>query len=274
MCAFILYFICMGVSVGGEVTDITTVEVMEGGVLKLDPGLEDLKEDVQIMWTFENGRENTRVAQMHQGRIYTHYDMRFTGRVLLDQKTGILTIMNIRTNESGLYEALSIISTDITGQRYKVHVYAPVSEPAVWSSSSVSVPQSTGTSQETEETCSVFCSVKNDRGVFISWFKGSEMLNRTSNPDLSINLSLSLELHYNDPETYSCTAVNPVNNNSIHLHTKEICPRQEVYLDTCGFTEALVRLVLSGLLGITTAVFLIEHLFFCSTQKITAASVC
>ncbi|XP_026121864.1 SLAM family member 5-like [Carassius auratus] len=271
MCAFILYFICVGVSVDGEVTDIATVEVMEGGVLNLDPGLEDLKEDVQIMWTFESGGENTRVAQMHQGRIYTHYDMRFTGRVLLDQKTGILTIMDIRTNESGLYEALSIISTDITGRKYNVHVYAPVSEPAIWSSSSASVHQSTGTSQETKETCSVFCSVKNDRDVFISWYKGGEILNQSSNPDLSINLSLSLELHYNDPETYSCTAVNPVSNKSIRLHIKEICPRQEVCVDHCGVSEALV---LSGLLGIITVVFLIEYLIFCSAQKTTAASVC
>uniref|UniRef100_A0A8C1K0B9 Ig-like domain-containing protein n=1 Tax=Cyprinus carpio TaxID=7962 RepID=A0A8C1K0B9_CYPCA len=274
MWLFILYLICVEVSVGGEVNDIATVKVMEGGVLNLHPGLEDLKGDVQIMWTFESGRENTRVAQMHQGRIYTHYDMRFTGRVQLDQRTGILTIMDIRTNESGLYEALIVISAGITGRRYKVHVYAPVSEPAISSSSSVSVHQSSGKSQETEETCSLVCSVKNDRDVSISWYKGGVMLNQTSNPDLSINLSLALELHYNDPETYSCTAVNPVNNKTVHLHMNEICPRQEGCLDHCGVTEALVRLVLSGLAGIATVGFLIEHLIFCSAQKRTAASVC
>ncbi len=119
-----VYFTCFHVvSVGGEVNDIETVKVMEGGVLNLHPGLEDLKGDVQIMWTTESGRENIRLAQMYQGEIYTHYDVRFTGRVQLDQKTGILTIMDIRTNESGLYEALIIINTHITGRRYKVDVY-------------------------------------------------------------------------------------------------------------------------------------------------------
>lgn len=114
---------CHIVSVCGEVDDIKTVKLMEGGFLNLDPGLHDLNGDVQILWKFESGRQSTRVAQMHQGKIYTHYDKRLTGRVQLDQETGILTITDIRTNESGLYNALIVINTHISGRRYKVEVY-------------------------------------------------------------------------------------------------------------------------------------------------------
>ncbi|XP_052396178.1 uncharacterized protein LOC127944340 [Carassius gibelio] len=205
---------------------------MERGVLNLQPGVDDLKGDVQILWSFESGRQNTRVAQIHQGKMYTHYNTQFTGRVQLEQTTGILTISDIRTNQSGRC-----------------------------------------TQHETEDFCSVFCSVKNDRDVSISWYKGSEIVNQNSNPDLSINLSLSLDLHYHDSETYRCTAVNPVSNKSVRLHKKEICSPQEDCLDHCGISEALVRLVLSGLVGITAVLFLIEHLMLCSSQRRAAASV-
>ncbi|CAM4675440.1 unnamed protein product [Leuciscus chuanchicus] len=44
-------------------------------------------------------------------------------------------------------------------------------------------------------------------------------------------------------------------------------------LDHCGGTEALIRLVLSGLVGIATVFFLVDHVRICSEKRRAAASV-
>ncbi|ROJ24002.1 hypothetical protein DPX16_23563 [Anabarilius grahami] len=201
--ALVLVFITVQ-QVGGEVGDIKTVKVKEGGFLNLDPGLHDLNRDVQILWTFESPSQSTRVAQIYQGKVYTNYDEKLTGRVKLDRETGILTITDIRTNESGLYKAVTIVNKKITVQKYKVDVYAPVSVPAI---SSVSVHQSTGTSQ------------------------GSQTGNSTTHPQ-----------------------------------TRAFCNNNQDSVESCGEGEVLIRLVLSGLVGIATLVFLVEHIRCCTRR--------
>ncbi|KAF4096292.1 hypothetical protein G5714_022261 [Onychostoma macrolepis] len=274
MWLFIVIFISGKDLVNGGWDEVKTV--MEGDALTLHTGAQQNKDNIETIWFFKSRNLTTRIAHMNNGKSFTHYEKTLADRLQLDQESGSLTICNISTSDSGVYEVSLTIRLDVSERKIKVDVYAPVSVPAIESKSLVIVDQSSGTSkqpQKKKEICSVFCSVRNDRGVFISWYKGGEMLNQTSNPDLNINLSLSLELHYNDPETYSCTAANPVNNKTVRLHMKQICPRQEDCVDYCGVTEAVVRLVLSGLVGIATVVFLVEHLMFCSSQGRAASSV-
>ncbi|XP_039530368.1 uncharacterized protein LOC120481019 [Pimephales promelas] len=197
--------------VGGKVEAIETVKVKEGDFLNLHPGLHDVKGDVQILWTFESDSQSTRVAQMHQGKIYTHYDKRLTGRVQLDRETGILTIADIRTNESGLYKAVIIVNKKVTVNKYEVEVYATVTVPAVRSSA---VTVSTGTS------------------------RGSHASNSATRPN-----------------------------------TNKLFPNHQDPVGSCGETEVLVRLVLSGLVAIATIVFLLDHIRCCTPRRGAQSSV-
>ncbi|KAK7132783.1 hypothetical protein R3I93_019120 [Phoxinus phoxinus] len=236
--ALVLGFISVQ-QVGGEVDDIETVKVKEGGFLNLHPGLHDLNGDVQILWTFESSRQtqSTRVAQMHQGKIYTHYDKRLTGRVQLARETGILTISDIRTNESGLYKAVIIVNKKVTVQKYEVEVYAPVTVPAI--SSADTVHTSTGTSQ------------------------GPHLSNSATHPQTN-------QIYPN----HQGTSQGPhARNSATHPQTNQIYPNQQDSVGSCAEAEVLVRLVLSGLVGIATVVFLVDHIRCCTARRGAQSSV-
>ncbi|XP_067301607.1 signaling lymphocytic activation molecule isoform X1 [Pseudorasbora parva] len=272
MWVFIVFFICVKDLVNGKREEVKTA--MEGDVLTLHTGAQ-LKIDSETMWFFKSGNISTRIAQMNNGKGPIRYEEKLAHRLHLDQDSGSLSIRNISTTDSGVYDVSLTIGLLISEIKFKVNVYTPVSVPAIENNSLV-INQTSGTlkqTREVEEVCLVFCSVRNDRDVSISWYKGDKMVNQISNPDLSVNLSLPLELHYNDPEIYSCTAANPVSNKSVRLHRKETCPRCEGCAERCGVTEAVIRLILSGLLGIATVFFLVEHVRLCSAQRRVADSV-
>ncbi|KAI2650615.1 Natural killer cell receptor 2B4 [Labeo rohita] len=226
---------------------------MEEDSVTLHIGVSAIKRDDQILWRF--GPENSRIAEIYKQNIPT-YDIneRFKDRLEMNNQTGSLTIKNIKIIHSGLYK-LTIISNGGTSDKcFRVTVYAHLPVPNITrdfsqcSSSGLSVSK-----------CSVLCSVVNMRDVSLSWYKGNSLLSSISVSDLSISLSLPLEVEYQDKNTYSCVINNPIRNQTKHLDISELCQPCTDPTYCCGSAEAVIRLVISVVVGMATVAVLVDH---------------
>ncbi|XP_056109165.1 SLAM family member 5-like [Rhinichthys klamathensis goyatoka] len=188
---------------------------MEGDSVTLNSHTQ-IREDDYIMWTF--GAEKALIAKMKKkNQIFSTYDDvpdgRFRDRLKLDDQTGSLTITNTRTEHAGDYHQ-EINGLKITSKTFSVSVYARLPVPVIISDSS---------NCSSASNCSLLCSVLNVSDVTLSWYAGMSVLSSISVCDLSISLSLPLEVEYQDKNTYSCVLNNPISNQTTHLDINTLC---------------------------------------------------
>ncbi|XP_056095303.1 uncharacterized protein LOC130073752 [Rhinichthys klamathensis goyatoka] len=209
---------------------VKTLSVMEGDTVTLQTDVTEIQKADLILWTF--GPDNTRIAQINRqvNKVSLYDDVldgRFRGRLHLDDQTGDITIMNIRTEHSGLYELLHIFGDkDSEPKKFSIIVSARLPVPIISNSHC---------SSSSSSSCSLVCSsVVNVSHVTLSWYAGMSVLSSISVSDLSISLSLPLEVEYQDKNPYSCVLNNPISNQTTHLDINTLC-------HTCSVVESTIE---------------------------------
>ncbi|KAK2907344.1 hypothetical protein Q8A67_006329 [Cirrhinus molitorella] len=211
---FIFFLILCNLSgvFGGDA--VQSESVMEGESVTLQADVNTVKTDDLIQWRFGNNKDIL-IAQINrQSGKRKFYDVKFKGRLQLDDQTGSLTITDTRTTDSGLYEVKNNNNKQILNT-FNLTVYARLSVPVI-SHSSLN-------SSSSEQNCSLLCSAVNVGDVSLSWYKGHSLLSSISASDLSINLSLPLDIECLD-DSYSCVINNPIRNQTTQLNT-QLCKK-------------------------------------------------
>ncbi|XP_041945813.1 uncharacterized protein LOC121707362 isoform X2 [Alosa sapidissima] len=213
-----------------------------GQAVLLQPEIPNLKTNDQFLWRFHSNSRPVKSiivqSQVLKDEVHTEYKGRFKDSLLLDRNTGSLTIRNITTSQSGLYHLQIMGDENVSDWYFNCSVYAPVSTPNITSRRN-SHPNTrittgpmgrslSGSESQSSSSCQVLCSVKNDREVSLSWFRGDAILNQTSSPDANITLSLLLDIdNQEDNVTYRCVSANPVSNYTTQLNIHAVCKNQK-----------------------------------------------
>ncbi|XP_008417302.1 SLAM family member 9-like [Poecilia reticulata] len=209
--------------------------------------------NARVVWTFGVESPNIRIASVKQGKEVKHdYEEKFRARLLLDSLTGALTISQLETSDSGVYQFQSI-SSKILSRDFHLTVYSFLPAPSITVTSSVINSSSAAVTVE--------CSVQNSRELKLSWYRGTERLKQTSSPSLPTELTLSLEVDAPDGDDYSCVAENPVERQTTKLHTKDIQLGNAENSSWCQ-NEATVRLIVSAGIALVLILLLVDHIRF------------
>uniref|UniRef100_A0A8C1R7D8 Ig-like domain-containing protein n=1 Tax=Cyprinus carpio TaxID=7962 RepID=A0A8C1R7D8_CYPCA len=240
---------------------------MEGDSVTLKTNVTEVQQADDIEWKF--GSNNFYIARIKkQQQIFSTFDGpdgRFRDRLKLDNKTGFLTITNIITQHTGLYK-VDISGVKLSSKTFNVSVYARLPVPVISSNSS----QCSSSSSSSQQNCSLVCSVVNVGHVTLSWYKGNSLLSSISVSDLSISLSLPLEVEYQDKNSYSCLINNHISNQTTHLNINQLCSNQTTHLDIsqlCYTSSVSLIVLISAAAAGSLLIVAVRILWICRKQR-------
>ncbi|XP_073717483.1 uncharacterized protein [Misgurnus anguillicaudatus] len=224
---------------------------MEGDSLTLHTDTKLQIHDV-IDWTYQKTLLTKINNAANKTKIHDDVlDGRFRDRLQMNNQSGDLTITNITTQHTGLYEMTISSTQKISSHRFNVTVYARLPVPVITTQNSSSLETS---------SCVLLCSVMNVRDVrdvSLSWYKGNRLLSIISVSDLNNNISLHLKC-LND--SYSCVVNNTISNQTQHVNT-DLCQTCSDCVCCCYGPEAVIRLVVSALVGVATVALLVYDIY-------------
>ncbi|XP_056613884.1 uncharacterized protein LOC130429380 [Triplophysa dalaica] len=208
-------------------TNLTKVDAIEGQSITLPANFTNDQDEV--LWMYEG---NNLIARLTNGSDSYHdcKDGRFKNRLQLDITTGSLTIHIIRKIHSGQFNLkINKFSGDLDCQNYKVTVQPYLPGPIITRNSSQC-------STSNISKCDVMCSEVNVTHASLSWYKENSLISITSVFELnSTDISLCLELEYQDPNNYSCVVNNSFTYRTAQLNISELCKDQQNNLRYLGF---------------------------------------
>ncbi|KAK7136593.1 hypothetical protein R3I93_016816 [Phoxinus phoxinus] len=233
--------------------------VMEGDSGSLNSGLTEMKDDDVIQWRF--GDENTLIAEIYKpADRFTVYedvlDGRFRDRLKLDNQTGSLTVTHTTTEHEGDYKLL--INVEI--KRFRLAVFDEVTSVSVKEGDSVSLNSSLTEVKDgdviqwrfgDENTLIAEINKRADRITVYEDVLDGRFRDRLKldNQTGSLTVTHTTTEHAGD---YKLVVYSDLMMFSESFSSKVF--RVSVYdsVHCCGPTEAVIRLVLSALVGVAT----------------------
>ncbi|XP_067236809.1 uncharacterized protein [Chanodichthys erythropterus] len=247
--------------------------VMEGDSVTLNPDLTQIEEIIQMKWRFRD-LYSVIVLIKENDISYPSLTEMFRDRLKLNH-TGSLTITNMRTKHSGLYRLEIYHDRGISHWNFIVTVYESPAVIDAFKGEMKSVSETEG------ESVTLQTDTETHGDELIVWRFGDEGkliakhdLEAKSpplyDPDERFRDRLKL-----DHQTGSLTITNTRLSDSGVYKVKISSSKQTLHKrftvtvskGCCGFTEAVIRLALSALVGVATVVVLVYDIRSCSLQQ-------